>query len=111
HVARACLRFPVILDGLVSGDLSLSAVRMLGPHLTDENHAAVLARAIHARREDVLKVVAELAPRADVPSSIRKVPVRVPVEDQPGPMTAPPLLRSHVGMTETPTRDDGPSGA
>ena len=45
HAARACLRFPIILDLLASGDLSLSAVRILRPHLTTENHERVLARA------------------------------------------------------------------
>ena len=44
-VARACRRFPVILDGLASGALSLTTVRLLRPHLTPENHEAVLAEA------------------------------------------------------------------
>ena len=39
--ARACRRFPVILDGLASGALSLTTVRLLRPHLTPENHEAV----------------------------------------------------------------------
>src|SRR5687768_7665548 len=75
HAARACLRFPVILDGLASGELSLSAVRMLRPHLTTENHEHVLGRARNARRADIERLVAELAPRPDVPSSVRNVPV------------------------------------
>src|SRR5687768_15687679 len=41
HAARACLRFPLILELLASGELSLSAVRMLRPHLTMENHERV----------------------------------------------------------------------
>src|SRR5687767_2025249 len=45
HAAKACLKFPVILDLLASGELSLSAVRMLRPHLTAENHERVLERA------------------------------------------------------------------
>lgn len=73
HAARACLKFPAILDLLASGELSLSAVRMLRPHLTAENHEGVLARARNARRVDVEKLVAELAPRPDVPSSVRKM--------------------------------------
>jgi hypothetical protein len=74
HAARACLKFPAILDGLASGELSLSAVRMLRPHLTVENHERVLGRARNARRVDVQRLVAELAPRPDVPSSVRKLP-------------------------------------
>jgi hypothetical protein len=83
HAARACLRFPVILDQLASGELSLSAVRMLRPHLTAENHERVLARARNARRVDIQRLVAELAPRPDVPSSVRKLPAPRMAEPEP----------------------------
>jgi hypothetical protein len=74
HAAKACLKFPVILDLLATGDISLSAIRMLRRHLTSENHQLVLARARNARRVDVEKLVAELAPRPDVATSVRKLP-------------------------------------
>src|SRR5580765_883171 len=45
QAARACRRFPVLLDRLASGALSLTTARMLGPCLTPENHEAVLSRA------------------------------------------------------------------
>ena len=79
HAARACRRFPIILDLLATGALSVTTVRLLREHLTPENLEAVLARACgHSRREiDVL--VAELAPRPDVPSSVRKLPTAAPV--------------------------------
>ena len=73
HAARACLKFPVILDLLGSGELSLSTVRMLSPHLTTENHERVLGRARNARRPDIERLVAELAPRPDVPSTVRRL--------------------------------------
>ncbi len=74
HAAKACLKFPVVLELLASGELSLSAVRMLRAHLTAENHGRVLARARNARRIDIERLVAELAPRPDVPTSVRKLP-------------------------------------
>src|SRR5882724_11966321 len=74
HAARACRRFPVILDALASGALSLTSVRMVSPHLTPENHQAVLARPSGRSRREIEALVAEVAPRPDVPSSIRKVP-------------------------------------
>jgi hypothetical protein len=83
HAARACLKFPVILDLLASGELSLSAVRMLRRHLTMENHERVLGRARNARRADVERLVAELAPRPDVPSSVRKASQPKTSEPQP----------------------------
>src|SRR2546422_2585346 len=72
--ARACRRFPVILDLLASGDVTLTAVRLLGRHLTPENHRAVLARAKGRSRQQIEVLVAELAPRLDVPTSVRKLP-------------------------------------
>src|SRR6267142_1952793 len=48
--ARSCRLFPVIADLMASGSLSLTAVRLLGPHLTPENHEAVLGRAKHKSR-------------------------------------------------------------
>jgi hypothetical protein len=74
HVARLGRRFPVILDLLSSGAIGLSAVRLLGPHLTAENHEEVLARATRKRLHDVQALVAELAPHPDVPASMRRLP-------------------------------------
>lgn len=73
-VARTCRRFPQVLDLLVSGALSLTTVRLLAPHLTAENHQAVLARATHKSRREVKALIAELAPQADARSLIRKLP-------------------------------------
>jgi hypothetical protein len=72
--ARACRRFPVILDLLASGAMSLTAVRMLRPHLTPENHEAVLARASGRSLREIEVLIAELSPRPDVPTSVRKLP-------------------------------------
>ena len=71
---RTCQQFPVVLDLLVSGHLTLTAVRLLGPHLTLENHEAVLARAAGKARGDIEALVAELTPKPDVPASVRKLP-------------------------------------
>src|SRR4051812_6949239 len=42
EVARGCRQFPDLLDGLASGDLTLTSVRLLRPHLTIDNLASVL---------------------------------------------------------------------
>ena len=73
-VARACRRFPVILDLLASGSVSLTSVRLLAKHLTAENHRQVLARASGRNRHAIEALVAELAPQPDVPASVRKLP-------------------------------------
>jgi hypothetical protein len=74
HAARACLRFPVILDLLATGALSVTTVRLLREHLTPENHESVLARASGRSRRKIDALIAELAPRPDVPSTVRKLP-------------------------------------
>jgi len=78
QAARACRDFPMILDLLASGAMSLTSVRMLRPHLTPQNHEAVLARACRRRRREIEALIAELAPRPDVPSSVRKLPTTAP---------------------------------
>jgi hypothetical protein len=83
--ARACRRFPLILELLASGSLSLTSIRLLARHLTAENHEAVLARATNKTRREIEALVAELAPRPDIRSAVRKLPCR----NQFGEVTAP----------------------
>jgi hypothetical protein len=103
HAARACLKFPVILDLLAAGELSLSAVRMLRPHLTMENHERVLGRARNARRVDIERLVAELAPRPDVPSWVRRLAVPrmsgPPVDGGPSQPELPAVAMGVSGPT------------
>ena len=83
YAARACRLFPGILDLLASGALSLTSVRMLRPHLTRENHEAVLARASGRSRREIEALVAKLAPRPDVAPSIRKLPAPATAQASP----------------------------
>src|SRR3954471_22403269 len=59
EVARACRRFPAVVGLLASGALALTSVRLLAPHLTAENHSAVLGRASGLSRREVDALVAE----------------------------------------------------
>jgi 5-methylcytosine-specific restriction endonuclease McrA len=94
EAARACRRFPMILDLLASGAMTLTSVRLLRRHLTPENHQAVLARARGRSLRQIDALVAELAPRPDVPSSVRKLPT---LTTTPAPAT--PIL----GATSVPS--------
>src|SRR3989442_1837249 len=88
EAARACRRFPLILELLASGSLSLTSVRLLGRHLTAENHQSVLTRARNRTRREIEALVAELAPRPDLPSAVRKLPcpkATPPPSAGPGP--------------------------
>lgn len=85
ETARAARRFPVILALLADGSIHLSAVRLLAPHLTQENHADVLREAARKSKREVEQIVARLQPRPDVVPMIRKLP---------SARTPPPLVQS-----------------
>src|SRR5512145_1930173 len=76
EAARLSRRFPVVLDLLSDGSLNLSTLRLLAPHLTPENFEALVDQARHWSKREVETLVAELAPRPDVPASVRKLPAR-----------------------------------
>jgi 5-methylcytosine-specific restriction endonuclease McrA len=74
EAARAARRYPVILELLEAGAVTLTTVRLLAPHLTPENHREVLECARHKSKRDVELLVAGLSPGPDVPPMVRKLP-------------------------------------
>jgi hypothetical protein len=72
--ARLARRFPVILELLVDGSVSLTTVRLLAAYLTPDNHHTVLAEAVGKSRRQIEALVARLAPQPDIGSSVRKLP-------------------------------------
>ena len=66
EAARAARQFPVILERVASGELTLTAVALLRPHLTEENHEALLEAARHKSKRDVECLIACLAPKPAV---------------------------------------------
>ncbi len=83
ETARAARRFPVILSLVDSAAITLTTVRLLAPHLTEANHGDVLGRARHKTKRDVELLVATLNPRPDVPSIVRKLPIRAALPSVP----------------------------
>jgi hypothetical protein len=75
-VARAARRHGVLLEMLRDGRLHLRGIAMLAPLLTEENRDSLLLRASHLSKREMERLVAELSPRPDVVSGIRKVPER-----------------------------------
>jgi hypothetical protein len=74
EASRAARRFPAILTALEEGAVTLTAVRLVAPHLTTANHQDVLARARHKSKRQIEELVASLRPLPSVPSTIRKLP-------------------------------------
>ncbi len=63
-------RFPPLLGAVAAGELHLTGLLMLGPHLTDDNLASVMARAKHRTKKELARLVRQLAPLPDVPPRI-----------------------------------------
>jgi hypothetical protein len=85
EAARAARRFPLILDLLGEARLNLTTVRLLAPHLSDDNHEELLAAASGRSKREVEELLARRFPRPEVPSLIRKLPV---VRPKPVPTPA-----------------------
>ena len=74
--ARAARRFPALVAMLSAGDLTLSSVGLLAPHLSDENADALFQSARHKSTREVQRIIACLYPQPDVTASVRALPVR-----------------------------------
>jgi hypothetical protein len=85
EAARTARRFPVVLDLLTDGSITLTTVRLLSQHLTPDNHLKVLASARRMSKREVEFLVASLAPHPEVPTIVRKLPA-------PKPTVAPRAL-------------------
>jgi hypothetical protein len=87
--ARVARRFPLVLDQLADGALTLTTICRLAPVLTPDNHEALLAVARHQSKRDVEHLVARIRPLPDVSTLVRKLPSP---REPDGP--AAPSLRS-----------------
>src|SRR5438477_10357609 len=86
EAARAVRRFPLVLDRLADGSLNLTTLRLIARHLTSANHEQLVAAASGRTKHEVEMLVARRFPRADVPSSVRKLPALArPAAEPVGP--------------------------
>jgi hypothetical protein len=99
EAARCARRFPLILERLEAGDITLTTITLLAPHLTADNHRAVLDEARHRSRRDTERIVARLRPQPDIPSSVRKLP-------KPAVAQAPPAEPSLLAAPAVPSKPD-----
>src|SRR6187399_2483723 len=76
--ARLVKQFPLLFDAIANGELHLTGLLMLGPHLTPENHVEVLARAKFRAKKEIAKLVRELHPLPRVPDLIEPLGPELP---------------------------------
>lgn len=74
EAARTAREFPVVLELLAEGAVTLTTVALLRPHLTTENHTRLLEAARGKSKRDVEHQMACLAPRPDIPAVMRRAP-------------------------------------
>ena len=85
HAARFARRFPVLFERIAAGEIHLTGLLMLGPHLTDENHLEVLSLAKHRTKKELAVLVRMLDPLPAVPGRVE------PLGPEPtgGPLSNP----------------------
>ncbi len=93
--ARAARSHPALLERLGSGEIHLSGITLLAPHLTRENHVDLLGQAKHKSKREIEQLVADLQPRAPAASLVRRLPMPRPsvpaqVPSPPPAITKPP---------------------
>jgi len=74
EAARTARKFPLVLDLLTDGAVTLTTVTLLAPHLTSVNHRELLSDARHKSKREVEHLVTRLRPQAAVPATVRKLP-------------------------------------
>src|SRR5450631_3809612 len=77
--ARVCRRFPEAFELVARGDLHLSALCGLAPHLDPHNASGLSGACCRKTRRQVDELLATRFPRPDVREQIRRLPTRVPV--------------------------------
>ena len=94
ETARAARRYPNVLEALERGDLTLTAARLLAPHLTPANHVEILRAAKHRSKQGILELIASLTPRPAAATIIRRVASPLPAGDPAPACVAQQLERS-----------------
>jgi 5-methylcytosine-specific restriction endonuclease McrA len=88
EAARAARKYPIVLDALAAGSITLTSTRLLAPHLTDANHRDLLEAASHKSKREVELLIATLCPRPAAPTMLRRQPLCVEKPTQ-GPVLKP----------------------
>jgi hypothetical protein len=74
RAAKLSLQFPIVLDLLADGSLTLTNLNLLSPYLTPENHQDLLHAATYKTRRDVERQICALDPgRAQLVTIVLKV--------------------------------------
>ncbi|HVY26071.1 MAG TPA: hypothetical protein VHB79_05940, partial [Polyangiaceae bacterium] len=111
-------QFPALLDAVADGELHLTGLLMIGPHLTPENQVDVLGRARFRTKKELAKLIRELHPLPSVPDLVQPLgPVtmmktlRTPTWAQFVESFCPPVRELPPGERPRDWANDGPEEA
>jgi hypothetical protein len=76
QAARAARAYPVIFELVAQGRLHLSAINLLAPHLTKNNHEELLGLACGKSKRQVEELLAARFSQPDVLAVVRKLPAK-----------------------------------
>ncbi|MGH7724298.1 MAG: HNH endonuclease [Candidatus Eiseniibacteriota bacterium] len=117
QAARAARQFPALFGALAEGRLHLTAVRLLAPHLTEENADELIRAASHRRKGEIEEFLARRFPLPEGQSmvqtlralpSVRALPK---VELAPGQVAAAVRgLLGEVAPGQVESREPQPAG-
>jgi hypothetical protein len=79
RVARTARRFPGIFEALSDGQLNLTSVLLLTPHLTEGNARELLAAAANMPKSEIETLIAQRFPRTELLPLVVAVPATAPV--------------------------------
>jgi len=73
--ARTARRFPMVFELLQRRELHLTAIALVAKYLSEENHLELLAEVRGKTKRQILELLIRRFPKADVSSSLRKLPI------------------------------------
>jgi hypothetical protein len=98
-VARVCRKYPEAFARIAGGELQLSALSLLAPHLTFENAVDLFEACKRKSCDQVEELLAARFPKPDVRDSIRRLPAR-PEARTPDGGRAPEALTDTIESSE-----------
>ena len=113
EAARAARRYPTVLAELADGSLTLTSIRLLAPHFTEDNHRELLAAARHKSKRERRAADCDAPPEAagaDSDSEAARparvgAEVRAALEGGPAPLLA--ARKDHRPTRPGTSRDAG----
>jgi hypothetical protein len=101
RIARLARDFPIVLEMITVGDVTLAGLTVLAPHLTRENHKELLNFARRKSMRELERYVASMAPRPDLADCVRRLPVVEVVESQLRMASPPPAVMARKSSLES----------